>query len=57
MTLFIKKQTCASASNHIPMITVRILQSNNLLLANQQLGSLKMTIPYSFADNPIIKLG
>ena len=57
MTLFIKKQTCVSASNLITTLTVRILQSNNLLIATQSLGSLEMTLPYSFADDPIIKLG
>ena len=57
MTLFIKKQTCVSASNLITTLTVRILQSNNLLLATQSLGSLEMTLPYDFADDPIIKLG
>ena len=57
MTLFIKKQTCVSASDLITTLTVRILQSNNLLLATQSLGSLEMTLPYGFADDPIIKLG
>ena len=57
MTLFIKKQACVSASNLITTLTVRILQSNNLLIAIQSLGSLEMTLPYSFADDPIIKLG
>ena len=56
MTLFIKNQRCVSASNLIPRLTVRILQSNNLLLATQKLGSLEMTLPYRFADNPIIKI-
>ena len=57
MMLLIKKQTCVSALNIIPRLTVRILESNNLLLAAQLLGSLVMTVPYSFAGNPIIKLG
>ena len=54
MTLFIKNQTCVSASNLIPRLKARILQSNNLLLATQSLGSLEMTVRYSFANNPII---
>ena len=46
-----------SALNLMFRLTVRILQPNNLLLAVQKLGSLEMTLLYSFADNPIIKLG
>ena len=48
MTLFIKTKTCFFTSNVIPRLTVRILQSNNLL---------DMAVTYSFADYPIIKLG
>ena len=35
MTLFIKKQACVSTSDLIPRLTVRILQSDNVLLAVQ----------------------
>ena len=52
-----EKENMCFGSNPIPTLIVRILQSYNLLLAAQYLYSLEMTLPYSFADNPIIKLG